>query len=227
MIGVSAAAPPRTPGVSVGDSFTYGNVSFNWFSNQPNATPPSNFTRINETQSFTVTIENIVDTNVTFSLQYNFKNGTVRTETDWIDINSGDSSNFTLILIAGNLSPPDSIYNGTTYQDLTINETFQRAYPYMVRDTNHLNVWQHPPYLNWSMNLFWDKETGALVELHISTNSTMVYTTNFSVSLDMLASNKWTVVPEFVGLPQTLFLLATFTIVIVALKRKLETIKNA
>ena len=107
----------------------------------------------------------------------------------------------------------------------TINETIPGA-----RQTNHLNVTMEessPPYatIYLSMNFYWDKATGVLTSLSMISNETITYTTDWSVSFELTASNKW-VVPEFVGLPEILLLLASLTLVTLTHRRKLHNTQN-
>ena len=108
--GVSAAAPVRTSGVNAGDTFTYGNASFSWYSDDPTATPPAEWEGMNGTAWFLVTIENVVGTNVTISSLSHYNNGTETTEGGWLDVDTGDSVNMSLFLISANLNAGDSIY---------------------------------------------------------------------------------------------------------------------
>jgi hypothetical protein len=71
------------------------------------------------------------------------------------------------------------------------------------------------------MNLYWDKATGVLTKLSITENETITYTTDWSVSFDLTSSSIW-VVPEFNGLPPTLLLLASLTLITLAQRRKLN-----
>src|SRR4030042_4590947 len=90
IIGASTAVPVRTPGVSVGDTFTYGNGSFNWYSDDPEATPPDEWKDLNQTEWFLVSVENVVGTNVTGSFLSHFCNGTETTEGGGLDVDTGD-----------------------------------------------------------------------------------------------------------------------------------------
>src|SRR4030042_1081118 len=104
MIGASTAVPVRTPGVNVGDTFTYGNGSFNWYSDDPDATPPDEWKDLNQTEWFSVSVENVVGTNVTGSFLSHFSNGTDDvTEGGWVDVDTGDEVNMSLFFISANL----------------------------------------------------------------------------------------------------------------------------
>jgi hypothetical protein len=232
MISISATAPTREPGVAVGNMFKYGNLSFTWYSNNESAAPPPEWKSLNETEWFSFTVQSIIDTNVTCSLQAHYTNGTDVSEGGWIDVNTGDNENMTWFLIAANLNPNDSIYTMGDYSTWTINETIQKTYNGVQRDINHINMTieeSEPPYayVNVSENFYWDKATGAIMELSVFYNETINIptptSTVYSVSLKLSDSS---VVPEFIGLPQTLLLIASLTFVTLVSKRKLFKARN-
>jgi hypothetical protein len=228
MISASAADPVRTPGVSSGDTFTYGNFNFYWYSNDPNASAPAEWADIENAEWFSVTVENVVDKNITGSLVVHFNNGTEETEGGWVDVNTGDDANMSMFFISAGLSSGDSIYSSVDYSGWIINETIPRTYDGDIRDTNQYNMTMEYSmgeiYMFSSMNFYWDKTTGALVEMSMIVNQTMTYTTEYSISVELTGSNVW-VVPEF-GLPQTLLLLASLTLVTLAYKLKLQKPRN-
>ncbi len=222
MIGVSDAAPVRTPGVIPGDSFTYGNVAFYFYSNDPSAVIPPGFD-YNDIQSFSTSVENVVGTNITCGATAHFANGTETSAGGWLDVDTGDGANMSLFFISANLSPGDSIYSGGTYQAWKINETLSETYPGGPRDINYVNITYSMSiesyYVYTSMNAYWDKGTGVLTKLSMVMNSSYLYTTEMVVSLEMTQSSKW-VVPEFAGMPQVLLLFASLTIAVAATRRR-------
>jgi hypothetical protein len=229
MMCASVAAPVRTPGVNVGDNFTYSNLSFNWYSNDPTATIPTEWKNLNQSAWFSVTVQNVVGTNVTSSFLAHFTNGTDKTGGGWLDVDTGDSVNMSFFFVSANLNAGDSIYSSGIYSDLKINGTTSTTYPGGSRDTNYVNMTMEesmsPIYLYLSMNMYWDRTTGLLTEISIISNQTMTYTTDYSVSFELTGSSKW-VLPEFVGLPQTMLLLASLTLVILVHRRKLHKNQN-
>jgi hypothetical protein len=230
MISASAADPLRTPGVTSGDTFTYGNFNFYWYSNDSSATPPAEWADVENAEWFSVTVENVVDKNITGSLMVHFNNGTEMTDSGWVNVDTGDGANMSMFFISANLNIGDSIYTSGDYSSWMINETIPRTYDGDVRDTNHLNMTMEYSmgetyYVHSSMNFYWDKTTGALVEMSMMLNQTILTgTTEYSISVELTGSNVW-VVPEF-GLPQTLLLLASLTLVTLAYKLKLQKPRN-
>jgi hypothetical protein len=229
MITASTAAQTRTPGVSTGDTFTYGNALFNWYSDDPSATQPVEWADLNQTAYFTASVESVVGTNVSCSLLLHFSNGTELADPGWVDVDTGDGENITLFLISANLGPGDPIYSTGEYATWTINETIPRNYAGGTRDTNHLSIAMDesiPPYVVFSLSwdIYWDKATGILAEMSMSSNQTYTYTTDMSFSVNLTGSSIW-VVPEFVGLPQIVLLLASLAIVALVCRRKLNKIQ--
>jgi hypothetical protein len=223
MVGLSNASPAGTPGVSVGNTATYGNVNFDWFSNDPSATPPTQWADLNGTTWFRGTIENITGTNVTISSLIHYDNGTEDTGIGWVDVDTGEG-NMTLFLTSSNLNVGDPIYTTGDYSGFSINETIPMTYPGGSRPTNHVNVTMEmtTEFVNvsLSMNLYWDKATGVLTEMSIISNQTMTYTTNYSISMQLADSSVW-VVPEF-GMPLFMLLLSSAALVTLVARRKLR-----
>ncbi|MGD0028271.1 MAG: hypothetical protein ABSC91_04945 [Candidatus Bathyarchaeia archaeon] len=219
---VAASAQTRTVGVSVGNAFRYS-VTVSWSSTDPNATPPSDLTEVNNTQSEEVNVTAISGTNVTAQITAYFKNGTETTLGGWLDVNTGNNKNITIFFISANLTVGDSMYNSSSANTYIINETVPRTYSGVERDTNHLNVPPSSPGTqNYSTDVYWDKSTGVLVEfLQETTNQTGTYTTTESAHAQIISSDLWTV-PEYPTWTSTLLILiaiAPATIVIVRQKR--------
>jgi len=197
MVVTSVVAQPRIVGVTVDDWFKYGDTTFSWSSNDPNATwPPTGYEMewmewLNETEWMRVSVEDVSGTNITFQATLYFKNGTDIIRSGWTDIDTGDSSNDTaetmnmgLCTIPANLDANDTIYASSPYL-LNITEAIVRTYPDIVRETNHLNMTfeysQDESDVFMSANYYWDQSTGVLVELYVeSLNQTGEYVTSFS-----------------------------------------------
>jgi len=229
IIGASAAAPVGTPGVNVGDTFTYGNGSFNWYSDDPNATPPAQWSDLDQTAWVLVSVENVVGTNVTGSFLSRYGNGTEMTESGWVDVDTGDGDNMTMFLISADLNPGDPIYSSGDYSTWMINETIPKTYLGGPRETNHLNITMEMSvqsmYIYLSVNAYWDRATGVLVEMSMDSNQTITYTTEYSFSIELTESNKW-VIPEFTGPLQTLLLLASLTLATLVCRRRMHKTQN-
>jgi hypothetical protein len=216
---VTASAQPGTVGVSVGNNFRFS-VTVSWSSTDPSATPPSDLVETNNTEWAQLNITAISGSNITGQMTGHYKNGTETTNGGWINVTNGQSVNLTLLIISAGLGPGDSIYPSWP---LMINETVPRTYASLVtRDTNHINYTYPTGGQNYTMNIYWDKSTGVMVEMLQETlNQTDTYTTMSLMHAQIISSNVW-VVPEFSTWTTallTLIALTSATMVIATRKR--------
>jgi len=219
---VTAPAQTRTVGVLEGDWFKYGDISFDWNSNDPNATISD--PDWNETEWMMILIIDVSGTNITGQKTVHYKNGIEEISGGFVDIDTGDGENATTMIISANLGVNDALYTSGDFSNWKINETVVRAYPGGVRDTNHLNVTFELSYMDFyqymSMNYYWDKSTGIIVEMSVEEiHQTGDYTTNASLGFKTTESNVWTVpeFPSFIILP--LFMVTSLLIVIFCRKK--------
>lgn len=220
----AVSAITRMPGVAAGNQFVYG-IFVNWQSNDPNATIPSYYQDLNETQWLMVTITNVQVTNVTGQTVQHFKNGTELQSNGYADVDTGAGTNLTMWVIAANLNANDSIYTTGYYSSWIINETVPMTYPGGVRQTNHFNVTMTYSAGNTTMqqseNIYWDRPTGVVTELSMEfLNQTGLYLTTMNYGVHITASSVW-IVPEYPTWIPVLILLFTITSVAVVHKRKL------
>ena len=166
---VTAPAQTRTVGVLEGDWFKYGDISFDWNSNDPNATISD--PDWNETEWMMILIIDVSGTNITGQKTVHYKNGIEEISGGFVDIDTGDGENATTMIISANLGVNDALYTSGDFSNWKINETVVRAYPGGVRDTNHLNMTFELSYMDFyqymSMNYYWDKSTGIIVEMSV------------------------------------------------------------
>ena len=226
MVVTSVAAQPRIVGVSVGNWFKYGDITGSWSTNDPSATiPPFAF---NETEWMKMSVQSIVDTNVTGQMTIHYKNGTEESDEGWVDIDTGEGEEGVFWLIAENLDAGHTIYTSANYSTWTINETIPRTYPGDARDTNHLNITVEYQmgngieyYLYMSMNYYWDRSSGVLVEWAQEYVSQIGETlTSWSWAIRLAESDVW-VIPEFPTWISILLVFVILTITIPIYKRKL------
>jgi len=232
---VTSSAQERIVGVTVGNSFKYGDIVVNWNTNDPNATfPPPGweiFEEKNETEWLLLSVEDVSGTNITFQSTEHFKNDTERIRGGYIDIDTGDSSeetaettDMTSIAISANLNANDTIYSSGSYSTQKINETVVRTYPRdSVGETNHLNMTKEYSftvneteyYFYQTVNFYWDRSTGILVEFSFEgINQIGEYLTTWSFLLRITESDVW-VVPEFSTLTSILLVFIVITTAIV------------
>ena len=213
---VTSSVQTGVVGVSEDDWFKY-DISFSWSSNDPSATIPE---LLNATEWAMMSIVDVSGTNVTGQMTTHYKNGSEEIVGGYVDIDTGEGGNMTLFVISANLEEDDPIYTSGLYSTMKINETIVRTYPDSTRDTNHLNITTEFSmvgfYQYMSLNYYWDKSTGILVETSTDEIHQMGdYVTNSSLLSVITDSSVW-IIPEFPSfLILPLFMIATLIVVII------------
>jgi len=100
----------------------------------------------------------------------------------------------------------------------------------VVRDTNHLNLtyeisWPSY-YARSSMNYYWDKETGVIVQVDMESIEESNYTSTYSMHFEITETTKW-VVPEFSAWTLLLSFTLSFAVITVIVKRRRLKIANS
>jgi len=147
------AQPAYLPGVHVGDSVTFGDVS-------------GNVLNFNVTSSIVETVTSVSGTTVLFTLVFNYRNGTSQTvsaSSDVLNLNG----QFSFLIIAGGLSAGDSIIPSTSTSSSpgAITESVQRIYAGAVRPINEFSFTNPQPGQVSSVAAYWDASTGFLLEI--------------------------------------------------------------
>jgi hypothetical protein len=210
-----------TPGVGIGDSFTYG-LTVSWNSNDQYASIPSDLIALNQTKSIEVRISNVTDSNVTTFLATYLKNGTAFADRGTINLDTGLSDGGFVAIIAANLTAGGLVHPLGTDR-VIINETVLKSYASGSRETNHIRIeyYNATAGLDQSVDRYFDQQTGMLVEEHdvtteTTTTANATTTTTTTISYNLEDTTVWTVVvPEFPSvwiLP--LFLIATLITVL-------------
>lgn len=212
----STLAQTRTVGVQEGEWYKYGNITVNWESENPEATPSDDLVLMNATEWWNTTVTHVTETMVNFSYVQHFTNGTEITGEDYVDIESGNSTESMFMIISKGLEEGDSVYEGE-YTEWLINETIPRTYPDGDRYTNHINITEDADN---AMNLYWDNETGVIVEWIESSFIGGDFPTSWNMTFIIIDSSVW-VVPEFNASAAILATLTATTAAAVIGKRKL------
>jgi hypothetical protein len=213
----STSAQTRVPGVSVGDSFKY---SFDFSINVSNSsfTLPSLveglLAEVENIDSVQATVTQISGSTVTMQTAMQFKNGTEQTATSTFNVANGqdttEESAIGMFLISANLNAGDQIYESGSRG--TINETITKAYPSGSRQVNHQNIIMNYDVSQEELegtgitnalqqtntqNTYWDKQTGALVEMSYSmTTRSEQINADIALNVELIESSTFTV-PEF------------------------------
>jgi hypothetical protein len=192
------AGATYTPGVSAGNYVKFGSVSETYSSTDPNMqTKPQASKDIDNTAFFRLDINSVSGSNVTSKSTQSYNNGTAPKIMTMIEDVSTGASNSTMsfipFLIAGGLGQGDKIV--TTANAPTINQTLTRMYAGASRDTNSLTTTQSFGGNSFSFSIYWDKASGALVEVSTSSTSksgsTQQYTTTQTLHFTATETNIW------------------------------------
>lgn len=184
-------------GVNVGDWFEYEGALVKWEADEGVPFPPNSMFDFlktwNESDWQRRTVTAVTGTTITYEVLTHYKNGTEETKTMDEDVTSG----FTVYSIGANLGPGDQVRPASFGPAMIINETITREYYNMTRETN---------YCEWTAtiagtythdDLYWDKETGILVEwLYNGSISMAEGNANYSLPQKLTNTNLW-IVPEF------------------------------
>ena len=156
----------RKVGVSVGYWIQYG-ISVTWESNDPNATTPQYVLDSQQLVFLSNVVQSVSGTNVTFNRIMLFENGTEKSETYWIDVDTGRGSGY-LSFIAANLSAGDIIYTGLGKGIGEINETITRTYLGEPVEINHHNYTTSGTSYFIYGDAYWNRATGVLYEYYMN-----------------------------------------------------------
>jgi hypothetical protein len=120
-----------------------------------------------------ITIQEIVDTNVTIEVTRTPLDGTKETSYWWVDVSNGDGT-ASLVIISANLNPGEMIYPNWVNNESTtegadrINETILMKLGDEMIEVNHMKltftVQDQPSYWDY----YWEKSTGLIVKYTIS-----------------------------------------------------------
>jgi hypothetical protein len=210
-----------TVGVVVGDWFIYEGDLVLWQADEGVPFPPNAMLgflkRWNESDWEKRTVANVSGTTITYEILTHWKNGTEETMTMDEDVTSA----FTLYAIGANLGPGDQARPPIMGYPMIINATIDREYEDIERETNYCewtatlgNVYTHD-------DLYWDKETGILVEWVYNGSISMTEgNATYSVIQKLIEANLW-MVPEFPNGTVMLVMFVAVTICVGICRRKM------
>ena len=181
-------------GVSVGNKFTYSNT-YIWNSTNPGEIAPANLYVLNQSQ-VKITVVTASGSTIQHDDVWTYRNGTVTTPPTVTDEVYSHLTVNTIFFYAANLSAGGLLFPGATDLPYMINETTFRAYAGNVfRETNHIavnNTGGEGEVYSF-MNLYFDKQTGTLVEYYLTTVYTERPNQTVTQHLVLTDSNIWTI----------------------------------
>ena len=158
------AQPTYSPGVTVGDSVTFGLVNVTWRSN---STPPSYIDQFIQTRSIQLTVTSVVAKTVSANMTFFYKNGTSTSSIGTVNVQDGNG-NLGIWILAGGLSAGYPVYANSVYSFIPyIQETTTKLYAGALRSVNAAGIGLNstsggPPAPQLLLN--WDAQTGFLLE---------------------------------------------------------------
>lgn len=231
----AAAGQTYTPGVVAGNVFKY-QFNFDATVNGDNQFElPSLFDSLVEQAKsidwVEVTITDVSGSTVNAQMVTQFKNGTQETTEGSVDVATGEGD-LGMFLIASNLGPnsplhmnSNEIINGTTtrtYSSESRNVNYEKItmeYDVSQEELSDFNISVPLNQVN-TQESYWDKQTGALVEMsyHMSTTSSLV-NADITLNVNLLESNVYTI-PEFPALILILVLLFVPTFAVLRFRKQ-------
>lgn len=201
VIQIAKAEVFRAPGVGAGDWIKYGNFSV--ISMELGLGYLGNFEDdLNRTDWMLITVQEVSESNITYEVDWHFKNGSDRIFPDWIDVNSGVNPNSILgfpFLISKSLQASDSLYNVADgpYLGWKINKTMSLEYLGAYGDTHHIDLIPSIIGVEHHYNIYWDKQSGVLTEYtHSATIIAPPFPTT-EVHFEIIDSHPTWPIPEF------------------------------
>jgi hypothetical protein len=171
MLCTKSALGEENIGVTVGQSFeyTYAFSGTERYSNGSlNMSTPFDVGYIEK-----ITIQEIIDTNVTIEVTRTQLDGTKETSHWWVDVSNGDGT-ASLVIIPANINPGEMIYpnwvnnESTTEGAHRINETILMKLGDQMIEVNHMKltftIQDQPSYWDY----YWEKSTGLVVKYSIT-----------------------------------------------------------
>ena len=191
-VGGVFAQAAGLPGVAVGNTFTYSNTIF-WNSTVPTDIAPFNLLVQNQS-TLQITVDQVSGSTVLLQKVWTYKNGTQNTSTEPDEVNGGITG--TVLAYAANLTAGGYLFPGATNPAFVINDTTFRTYAgNSFEDTNHIivNNTSIEGEAYSFMNLYFDRQTGMLVEYYLTTVYTDLPNQSVTQHLLLTESNVWAV----------------------------------
>jgi len=181
------------PGVHVGDSVTYGQISVATTGTGP---PPSGFQVFNDSKSITETVTSVdlVSKTVGATQAFLFKNGTSQSQNLFGSVADG-SGTLNVFILAGGLSAGDPPFQTSSANSFFgfLTETVTREYAGALRTVNLLSFRSIPQSGINSLSFAWDQQTGFLLD--VAENATTTFSSSssqtFSIKIKATSTNIW------------------------------------
>ena len=188
------AQSSREPGVTAGEWFKY---DVEWYLNSTDeeAVIPEGTEKWVASDYILVSVTDVAGLNVTFDITYFFLNGTSRTESYWVDVQTGEGQNMSFI--AANLTVGETVYDSPEFENITIASQYYVNYAGRYREvllTSYYHDEGHIDDVTWlsDMTFIIDRNKGVTVEHKMESlyqNSTYLY--HFKCEIKLIETNAW------------------------------------
>jgi hypothetical protein len=173
-------------------------VDFHQVTEYSNGTLPPGTNSLENVSSIHNMVQSVSGHNVTSTVTFTFSNNTApRNQVFSGNVETG-AGNLTFLILSGGLSAGDHVFQSSQLgiAQIVINETVTRSYGGLMRS---VNVWNETFVFGTYFEkfaLFWDAETGFLVELSesglIPSSSIMTHHIAFVIDAKIGSTNAWT-----------------------------------
>ncbi len=189
--------PEVTVGVKEGDWFKY-QVAFFWNSTNPSDTVPLSYVEANTTEYLLATITTVTGTTVTISEVQHYQNGTETTKEELTNVATATVAS--VLLYASNLNAGGYLFPLNSATPI-INSTVTRTYAGAAREDNYvvnkatsvdINSDGEADYVYRYTSLYFDRQTGILVDAYFEDVSATTPSQTVSWTLKLTETNAWT-----------------------------------
>ena len=188
------AQPPREPGVNAEEWFKY---DVEWYLNSTDeeAVVPEGTEKWVASDYILVSVTDVAGLNVTFDITYFFLNGTSRTESYWVDVQTGEGQNMSFI--AANLTVGETVYDSPEFENITIASQYYDNYAGRYREVLLISYYHdegHVDDVTWlsDMTFIIDRNKGVTVEYKMeSLYQNLTYLYHFKCKIKLIETNAW------------------------------------
>lgn len=191
---VAVSAGTVTVGVSKDQTFDYS-YQILWSSTDANAVTPSNYIKLNNTQTIELTITDVSGTKLSIEKTNLLKDGTQSKVDGYVDVNTGTIEiAFGSLIVSANLNAGNLLYPSGGHA--IVNDASFRSYSVGQREINHVIFQTNEPDYTDKVEIYFDKLTGVAVSYSYESSSTANgYTATTQETLTCTNVDTWMAAP--------------------------------
>jgi len=191
---VAVSAGTVTVGVSKDQTFDYS-YQILWSSTDANAVTPSNYIKLNNTQTIELTITDVSGTKLSIEKTNLLKDGTQSKVDGYVDVNTGTIEiAFGSLIVSANLNAGNLLYPSGGHA--IVNDASFRSYSVGQREINHVIFQTNEPDYTDKVEIYFDKLTGVAVSYsYDSTTTSNGFTATTQETLTCTNTDTWMTAP--------------------------------